>query len=217
MEKSSPVQAAAAHGFPDGERLPLALAIENARRIVAASDLPVSVDVESGYGESPDAVGRAVAAVVQAGAVGCNLEDSCPSDGGLRTVANQVDRLRQARQAVDAARKGFFINARSDVFFRTPLDRHDVAMVEAIVERGRAYADAGADGLFAPGLVDATLIGRLVAAASLPINVMVGAGTPPLGTLAELGVARVSHGPGPYSLAMQALAEAARLAIRVHA
>jgi methylisocitrate lyase len=83
-------------------------------------------------------------------------------------------------------------------------------MVDEAIERARAYAEAGADGLFAPGLADITLIARLAEASPLPLNIMVGDATPPLRVLAEHGVARVSHGPGPYLMVMKALEEAAR-------
>jgi methylisocitrate lyase len=112
----------------------------------------------------------------------------------------------------DAAGIRFFINARTDVFFTRPVEHHDDAMVVEAIKRARAYADAGADGLFAPGLVDIRLIARLAEASPLPLNIMVGDGSPPLNELAGCGVARVSHGPRPYLLAMKALKEAARAA-----
>ena len=204
---------AAAHGFPDGERIPLALALDNLRRIVGATPLPVSFDLESGYGQTGEEVGETVARALEAGAIGCNLEDSFPESGALREVDEAVDRLRGARAAADAARVALFVNARTDVFFQKPAAEHDEAMVQAALERGRAYAAAGADGLFVPGLVDPGLIARLVAASPLPVNIMAGADTPPsLETLAKLGVARVSHGPGPYLAAMKFLEEEARAA-----
>jgi 2-methylisocitrate lyase-like PEP mutase family enzyme len=86
-------------------------------------------------------------------------------------------------------------------------------LVSAAIERGRAYADAGADGLFVPGLADERLIGLVVEGSPLPVNVMFNASMPPAARLAELGVARISHGPGPYRLAMKTLADAARAAL----
>jgi len=201
-----------ANGFADGERLPRTLAIDNLRRIVGVTDLPVTVDLESGYGDAPSVVGQTVRLAIDAGAVGCNLEDSFPANGTLRETIEQGDRIRRARQIADAAHIRFFINARTDVFFQRPPEQHDETMLIEAIERARAYATAGADGLFAPGLVDITLIARLAAASSLPLNIMVGDATPPLRALAAQGVARVSHGPGPYLLAMRALAEAARTA-----
>jgi methylisocitrate lyase len=199
-----------ANGFADGEATPLALAIDNLRRIARAVDLPVTIDLESGYGETPEKVGETVRLAIEAGAVGCNLEDSFPADGSLREMADQAARLRRARQIADVAGIGFFINARTDVFFQQPPEQHDDQMLAAAIERSRAYAEAGADGLFAPGLSDAALIGRLAKASPLPLNIMVDGRTQPLRALAERGVARVSHGPGPYLLAMKALEEAAR-------
>ena len=201
-----------ANGFADGERMPLALAIDNLRRIVGATDLPVTIDLESGYGDTAQAVGETIGLAIDAGAVGCNLEDSFPADNSLRTIADQIDRIRRARQTSDAARLPFFINARTDVFFQRPAEPHDEAMLVEAIERASAYAEAGADGLFAPGLADITLIARLAQGSPLPLNIMVGAATPPLRALADNGVARVSHGPGPYLLAMKALEEAARAA-----
>lgn len=201
---------AAANGFGDGERLPLALAIDNLRRMVAAVDLPVTVDLESGYGEAPDAVAATVTAALEAGAVGCNLEDSVPADGSLRTIADQAARLAAVSAVAERAGVALFVNARTDVFFQAPADAHDMAMVDAALERARAYADAGASGLFVPGVVSEDLIARLVEASPLPVNVMVMPATPPRARLAELGVARISHGPGPYLGAMQWLAQAAR-------
>jgi 2-methylisocitrate lyase-like PEP mutase family enzyme len=194
---------AAAHGFVDGERMPRALAIDNLRRIVCATELPVTVDLESGYGD----VGETIALAIEAGAVGCNLEDSVAATGGLRTIAEQCARIRASRQSADATRVPFFINARTDVF----LQPEDHPVADAIA-RSRAYADAGADGIFAPGLEDAERISRLVEGSSLPVNVMVGDRTPPVRELAARGVTRVSHGPRPYILAMQALEAAARAA-----
>ena len=200
---------AAANALTDGEHVPLTLAIENLRRVVAAVDLPVTVDLESGYGDEPEVVGKTITMAIDAGAVGCNLEDSFPANGRLRQTADQVDRIRNARRVADEARQPFFINARTDVFFQRPAQEHDNGMVEHAIERARAYAEAGADGLFAPGLVDVGLIARLVQASPLPLNVMIVDATPPLDVLAQHEVARISYGPGPYLLAMKALEEAA--------
>jgi 2-methylisocitrate lyase-like PEP mutase family enzyme len=112
----------------------------------------------------------------------------------------------------DTAGVRFFINARTDVFFQRPAEQHSDAMIAEAIERARAYADAGADDIFAPGLADITLIARLTAASPLPLNIMIGDATPPVRALASQGVARVSHGPRPYFLAMKALEEAARAA-----
>jgi len=204
---------AAANGFDDGEQLPFSFALGNLRRIVAAVSLPVTVDLESGYGATPAEVGATIAAALGAGAVGCNLEDSTPADGSLRDVDAQVARLLAARNAADAAGVDMFINARTDVFFQKPAAEHDATMVDAALERARAYADAGASGLFVPGVVAENLIVRIADDSPLPVNVMAMPGMPSRQRLAELGAARISHGPGPYRGAMQWLADAAKAAM----
>ncbi|MGZ3518139.1 MAG: isocitrate lyase/PEP mutase family protein [Vulcanimicrobiaceae bacterium] len=201
-----------ANGFADAEKMPRKFAIDNLCRIAAATDLPVTIDLEAGYGDSPEMVGETVSLAIDAGAVGCNLEDSFPTDGKLRETIEQVERIRRARQVADAANSGFFINARSDVFFQAPPDQHDDSMIAEAIERACAYAAAGADGIFMPGLADRELIAKLARASPIPLNIMVGDSTPPLRKLGELGVARVSYGPGPYFIAMKALEEAARAA-----
>jgi methylisocitrate lyase len=204
---------AAANGFADGERVPLDLAIDNLARIVRATDLPVTVDLESGYGETAHEVAHCVARAIEAGTVGCNLEDSFPRNGSLRDIGEQAERIAHARRAASDAGVPVFINARTDVFFQKPAQTHNEAMVRATLDRAQIFAKAGADGLFVPGVVDETLIARLVEASPLPVNIMVEANTPSVSRLAELGVARVSHGPGPYLAMMKVLDEAARAAL----
>jgi 2-methylisocitrate lyase-like PEP mutase family enzyme len=129
---------AKANGFADGERIPLALAIANLRRIVDATELPVTIDLESGYGDTLELVGETIALAIDAGAVGCNLEDSFPANRKLRDTVDQADRIGRARQIADAANIRFFINARTDIFFQQPPEQHDDAMVVEAIERARA-------------------------------------------------------------------------------
>lgn len=153
---------AKANGYEDGERVPLDFAIENLARIARTTDLPVTIDLESGYGRTPGAVGRTVERSIEAGAVGCNLEDSEPGAGSLRAIAEQVDRIEHARKAAEAKRLPYFINVRSDVFFvQTKPQANDDERFTVVLERARAYCAAGADGLFVPGLVNASLIRRV--------------------------------------------------------
>jgi 2-methylisocitrate lyase-like PEP mutase family enzyme len=201
---------AAANGFADGEKMDLDIHLAVIGRIASASELPVSADLESGYGETPEAVGRTIARALAAGVVGCNLEDSFPADGSLREIAAQVRRYAAARASAQEAGIDLFINVRTDVFFQRPAQDHDAGMVEAALERARAYADAGADGLFVPGLVDISLIARVASGSPLPVNIMRMGTEPSISSLAEAGVARVSHGPGPYLQAMAALEQMAR-------
>lgn len=197
---------AAAFGFEDGEKLPLDLALDNLRRIVAAVDLPVTVDLEGGYGATPEAVATTARAAADAGAVGCNIEDQIVGGDGLYEIDQHAARLAALRAAVGDA---FFINARTDLFLQAKPEAH-AGLIDAALERARAYADAGASGLFVPGLADAALIAKVSAASPLPVNIMASPATPPADRLAGLGVARISHGPGAYRLAMQALSDAAK-------
>jgi 2-methylisocitrate lyase-like PEP mutase family enzyme len=199
-----------ANGYADGERVPLDFAIDNLFRIAQAVDVPVTVDLESGYGKTAAEAGRAVDRTIQAGAIGCNLEDSFPENRTLREAAEQVERIKHARKAADGANVSYFINARTDVFFQGSPRGDDDAKLADVLGRARAYADAGANGLFVPGLTGETLIARLAEASPLPLNIMVGEKTPSLSKLAQLSVARVSHGPQPYLAMMKALEEAAR-------
>jgi methylisocitrate lyase len=138
------------------------------------------------------------------------LEDSFPENGSLREIAHQVERLRQARKTAHRIEVSFFINARTDVFLSQK--RHGAALLENALERARAYAEAGADGLFVPGLDDLGLIAELTKASPLPVNIMVSQGAD-IAALAKRGVARVSYGADPYAQAMSALQDAARKAV----
>ncbi|MBM6580764.1 isocitrate lyase/phosphoenolpyruvate mutase family protein [Microvirga sp. BT689] len=203
---------AAAHGFDDGEHMPFDLALSNLERIVTATGLPVTIDLESGYGTTPEDVGATVARALQVGAIGCNLEDSSRETGPLRMAADQASRLKSARNAAERLGIPAFLNARTDVFLAASSDMHE-GLVEEALQRARTYADAGADGLFVPGLVDEKLIARVVEGSPLPVNIMASASAPSAVRLAELGVARISHGPGPYRMMMKALESAARAAL----
>lgn len=189
---------AAAGGYPDGEAVPLLRLAEIAQSIVAATDLPVTIDFEGGYAVDPDEVALNVSRIVDAGAVGINFEDQVVGGSGIHPVDLQKRRIRTMRLMTENRGMPFFINARTDLFLQQPdASRHE-ALVDAAIERGRAYAEAGASGYFVPGLADGALIGRICQAVPLPVNVMMKVGVPEVAALAKLGVARVSHGPGPY-------------------
>jgi 2-methylisocitrate lyase-like PEP mutase family enzyme len=204
---------AAAHGYPDGEKIPLELAIANLARIVAAVDLPVTIDLEAGYGPRPEDVAHSVTLAIRAGAIGINLEDGLADEHGIRGLEEQVARIRAARVAAERLGVPLFINARTDFFLQADPSRHDASLVAAARERAAAYAAAGASGLFIPCIVAAGQIREVCAATSLPVNVMMMPTLPPRAELARLGVARISHGPGPYRAAMQFVEQSARDAI----
>ena len=201
---------AAAYGFEDGEQLPLDLMLANLRRIVTSVDLLVSADIEGGYGKGPDKVAETVKGVIEAGAVGINLEDQVVGGEGRYDVAEQCQRIKAARDAADETGIPLFINARTDVYLQAdPQERGDAHLAEA-VERSKAYAEAGADGFFAPGLHDPEAIRALCEQSPLPVNVMLTDDTPTLKELAALGVARVSYGPLPYRKVMGMLMDTSR-------
>ena len=194
-------------GFKDGETLPLDAALENLDRILSVTDLPVTIDMEAGYGADPAAVGVSVAKSAAAGAVGINIEDKDPATRQLFETADAAARIKAASAS------GLWINARADLFILTPKERHDVALVDAVIERANAYADAGANSLFVPFIYDPGLIARLCEKSRLPVNILVGEGVPDIRTLAGFGVARISHGHGPWAKAMDDLAASAKVAM----
>lgn len=206
---------AAAHGQEDGEQLPFALVLANLERIIAAVRLPVSIDLEAGYGVTTRAVAQAVTAVIRAGAIGLNLEDQISGREGLYPIAEQSARLAAARAAADELGVPAFVNARTDLFLNAAAEAHGTELLGAALERAAAYAAAGADGFFVPGLRDETLIAELCQRSPLPLNIMLQPGSPAPARLAAVGVARISHGPGPYRLAMQLIEDAAHEALRI--
>ena len=203
---------AAAFGYGDGEKIPLDLALENIRRIVAGTDLPVTMDLEGGYGVSPSEVGVTVMKALEAGVIGINFEDQVIGGTGLYPVATQAERIAAARKAGDDAGIPAFINARTDIFLKNKPDTHSQAMLDEAIERAAAYADAGASGFFAPGLADPAMIETLCARISLPVNIIALPGVPDKPVLAGCGVARISYGPVPYRRMMTSLDAAAKAA-----
>lgn len=204
---------AAAHGFDDGEQLPLELALENLERIVASVDLPVTCDVEGGYGSQPAEVAETVSSVLAAGAVGINLEDQVVNGEGLYSVEDQCARIRAVRQVAKSMGIPLFINARTDIFLKLERADHNSESLEEALRRVVAYADAGADGFFAPGLTGAESVEALCRRSPLPVNIMLLPDMPSSKQLANLGVARISYGPSPYRQAMKVLTETARAAL----
>jgi len=190
-------------GVPDGEALDRDTMLEHVARIVAAVGVPVTADLEAGYGDSPDDVGRTVARAVELGVVGCNLEDA--AKGGLFAIDEAVDRLAAARAS--APRDTFVLNARTDTYFAgTSGD----AFAET-VERAVRYLEAGADCVFVPGVIEQDTIRRLAAAIPGPLNVVAGlANVIDAPTLFSLGVTRVSLGGSLARAALSMLDRAGR-------
>jgi len=201
---------AMANGFGDGQQVPLELALANAKRIVDAVDLPVTVDFEGAYSEDPAEGARNIARLAETGAIGCNFEDQVVGGEGLHPIPVQAARIAAAREAVGPE---FFINVRTDLFLKAPQETHDAAMLDEAIARVRAYADAGASGFFVPMLGDLELLRRLCAESPIPVNFMTYPECPSNTDIAATGVARISHGPFPYMALMGQLEEAARAAI----
>lgn len=175
-----------ARGYPDGDVLPTRVHAAAIAEIVRVLSVPLTVDIEGGYSTDPDAVGTFVATVIDAGAVGINLEDGAASPDLL------CAKIAAARRAAERANVSLFINARTDVYLRG-LVPAEAALAE-VVQRAARYAAAGCDGLFVPGLTDAASIGRIAAATPLPLNIMLAPTLPPVAALHELGVRRISAG-----------------------
>ena len=197
-----------ANGFADGEQVPIDFALANATRIVSAVEVPLTVDFEGGYSVEPDAVARNLALLAATGAVGCNLEDQVIGGEGVHPLPLQCQRISAARRGAGDA---FFINARTDLFLKAK--EHDTALVDQVIERGRAFADAGASGFFVPRMADPRHAERVVREVPLPLNLIAFPGAPSKRDWANAGVARISHGPFPHRALMAQLEEAARAAI----
>lgn len=203
---SHPVGDAA--GFGDGQKVPLDFVFANAKRIVEAVDLPLTVDFEGAYSDDPHQGAENVARLKETGAVGCNFEDQVIGGEGVHPLELQCRRIEAIRKAVG---DDFFINARTDLFLKT--EAHDDALVDEAIERGRAFADAGASGFFVPRLADPKQAERVVREVPLPLNLIAFPGAPSNREWAAAGVARISYGPFPHRALMKQLEEAARAAI----
>jgi 2-methylisocitrate lyase-like PEP mutase family enzyme len=191
---------AMANGFGDGQEMPIDEALANAARIVNASDLPTTVDFEGGYASDCEGISANARRLAATGAIGCNFEDQVVGTDGLYDIAAQGRRIAALRQGVGRA---FFINARTDLFLNARAEAHDSALADEAIERGIAYAAAGANGYFIPGLAKLDLVERIAKAVELPVNAMHLPQGPTREEWARAGIARVSHGPFPY-MAMQA-------------
>jgi 2-methylisocitrate lyase-like PEP mutase family enzyme len=197
-----------ASGFGDAQQVPLDYVFSNARRIVDSIGLPLTVDFEGAYSIDPDKGAANVARLAETGAVGCNFEDQVVGGEGLHPLDLQVRRIAAIRKAVGDQ---FYINARTDLFLKT--QNYDDALIDQVVERGKAFADAGASGFFVPRLSDPKQIERVVREVPVPLNVIAFPGAPDKKVWADAGVARISHGPFPHRALMAKLTEMAREAI----
>lgn len=188
-------------GYPDGEHLPFDDLLTVIRWITRAVHVPVTADIEAGFGKTADEVAAAVQQVIAAGAVGINLEDSTgPTDNPLAEISVQVAKIKAVRATAESVGVPLVINARTDVYLAGVGD--PASRLAHTVQRLNAYRAAGADCLFAPGVSDAATIAALAREVHGPLNVLAVRGTPPAPELERLGVRRVSVGSGPARAAL---------------
>lgn len=197
-----------ANGWPDGEQVPIDFALDNAARIAAAIDLPLTVDFEGAYSTDPAVAAANVVRLKATGAVGCNFEDQVVGGEGLHPLKAQSARIASIRAAIGA---DFFINARTDLVLKAGSEAREV--IDEVIERGQAFADAGASGFFVPRLADPRLVERVVREVPLPLNLIAFPDAPPARQWADAGAARISHGPFPHRALMQHLVTMARAAL----
>ena len=193
-------------GYADGEKTPWAEVVDATARIAAGVSVPVTADIEAGYGQTPDDVARHVVEIAQAGAVGINLEDSV--GGGLRSVEDAAARIVAARRAVSQAGLDLVINARTDVYLHGSGDA--AARLDETVKRGKAYLAAGADCIYVFALTDLAIITSITRALAAPVNIVGRPGTPPLAALESAGVARVSIASGATMVVASLLQQLAK-------
>jgi 2-methylisocitrate lyase-like PEP mutase family enzyme len=185
-----------AYGYPDGQKISRAEMLEAVARIAAVVSVPVTADMEAGYGDSAEEMDRTVAGVLHAGAVGLNLEDGTGrAEAPLMDLTAQVEKIRAVVAAGRRRGVSIVVNARTDVYLRA-VGEESGRLAETI-RRGEAYRDAGASCVFIPGVADPAVIGEVVRRLGCPINILAVAGSPSISELARLGVARVSLGSGP--------------------
>jgi 2-methylisocitrate lyase-like PEP mutase family enzyme len=193
---------ASALGYPDGQHLPWTEMVEVIRRIAENVRVPVTADIEAGFAADTEKLEWALEQVLEAGAVGINLEDAIPgaAHGPLYSLEEQIERIHAVRRITDKLKVHLVINARTDAYWEK--GAQPAAALKNTLERGRAYLAAGADCIFVPGLRDPEQIRAVIAEWKAPVNILAGVGVPSIPELATLGVKRVSFGSGPMRAAM---------------
>jgi 2-methylisocitrate lyase-like PEP mutase family enzyme len=185
---------AAVFGYPDGQRISSREMLQMAGRIAQTVSVPVTADLEAGYGASPNEIADVIREAIGFGIVGANIEDGQGPNQPLAEVARQVEVIRAIREAADACDVPLVLNARVDVYLRGVRD--DASRFDQTLHRATTYRDAGADCIFPIGLHDRDTIARLVKELRFPVNIMAGHGAPPISELEKIGVARVTFGSG---------------------
>jgi 2-methylisocitrate lyase-like PEP mutase family enzyme len=197
-----------AHGYPDGQQISREEMMQVIARIAAVVHVPVTADIEAGYGPTVEDVAKTIREVIKAGAVGVNLEDSRGIFQPLYSVEEQARRIAAAREEASRAALSLVINARTDTYLFRIGD--EATRLEDTIHRARAYLEAGANSIFVPGVIDPSLIQVLVREIPGPLNIMVGPGAPSAPELFKLGVARVSIGGAAMLATMGLVRDIAR-------
>ena len=198
---TSSAAVAFSRGYPDGQRIPRDEMLDVVARIAGAVRVPVTADLEAGYGTTVEDMAETVKAAIEAGVIGMNLEDVTGDDASSHVeLALQVEKIRAIRKTAKSLGVPFVLNARTDIYLM-PIGP-EATRFERTVERLRAYREAGADCLFAPGLYDRETIAKLVKAVPAPINILASPACPAMAELEKMGVARVSAGSGIMRAAM---------------
>ena len=183
-------------GYPDGERISRLEMLSVVERIAAATSVPVTADMEGGYGNRPEEMTETARALIACGAIGMNLEDARDENPStLADLSLQIEKIKALKETAASLGVNLVLNARTDIYLAgvgEPATR-----LKRTVERLNAYRQAGADSLFAPGVKDRETIAKLAKEVNGPLNILAVAGTPPIAELERLGVARVSCGSGP--------------------
>jgi 2-methylisocitrate lyase-like PEP mutase family enzyme len=203
---SSSAAVANALGYADGQRVPWSAMAEAIRRIAEAVRLPVTADIEAGFSPTPQDLEWNIEQVIEAGAVGINLEDALPNHGEfgpLYPLPEQTNRIARVRALAQKRKLHLVINARTDAYWQAGVSREEA--LSNTLDRGKAYLQAGADCVFVPGLKSPDHIRTIAAELRGPLNVLAFPGVPPVAELAKLGVKRISLGSGPMRVAMGAL------------
>ena len=196
-------------GYPDGQKIPREEMLAAVRRIAEAVEVPVTADVEAGFGSTPEEVADTAREVIAAGAVGMNLEDGAEEKPDfLVDVSRQNEIIRAVLEAAATTGVPFVLNARTDILLYGigPAETR----LERAIDRLNSYHAAGAQSLFAPGVKDEETIAQLALGVAGPLNILATVGTPPVETLQRLGVARVSVGSGPMRATLGFLGRMAR-------
>ncbi|MNO32754.1 Methylisocitrate lyase [compost metagenome] len=203
-----------AWGYSDGEQLSFEQLLWFVSRIAAHVSIPLTVDIEGGYAVNEEVLANNMEQLFQFDICGINFEDQKVNhpDGELWTTSEQSHRIRTIQQVASKLQKSMFINARTDLFFKGA--KHSLDLVNEALERTCAYAEAGADGIFIPGLTDRSLIEQFVQRSPLPVNIMVMDGMISNAELQELGVKRISFGPYSYFQAQHQLQDHTRIILQ---